>query len=216
MQHNNKIFLNWKLNFPENWQDFSNLKQTVIFPPSIFLEKLISHGILCGIQNVSQQNSGSFTGETSALMAKNVGVKYSLVGHSERRNIFGETIQIATQKVQNCIENEIIPILCIGEKFEEKLYACEVLENQLKSFSNSSIIAYEPVWSIGTGVVPSTQEIEQMISFIKQKTNNATVLYGGSVTSQNILTIMQSGCDGILVGSAGLKISEAKIMSESI
>lgn len=136
----------------------------ILFPSNIYLSNNIE-GILIGSQNVSAYGKGSYTGEVSAEQLKALGVKYSLVGHSERRNLFCETSQDANRKITQLLDNDITPILCVGENEKTKV-ASDVIINDLKeAFTNITpenikkiIIAYEPTWSIGTGIIPSGQE----------------------------------------------------------
>ncbi len=177
-----------------------------------------------GAQNVFFENEGAFTGEISPLMLKDIGVEYVICGHSERRNIFGETDEIINKKVKKVAEMGMKPILCVGEKLKEREEGetFEVVENQIrkcldgfKSIENL-VIAYEPVWAIGTGKTALPQQAEEVHIFIreiiaeiynKEVSENLTILYGGSVKPENIDQLMkEKNIDGVLVGGACLKI----------
>ena len=176
-------------------------------------------------QNVHQNTEGAFTGEVSTTMLASLNIPYSLVGHSERRQYFGETNAILYTKVRNLLDSKIIPIYCIGETNEEYESGkrLEVIENQLSQcvfhlneidFSKV-IIAYEPVWAIGTGksaTPEQAQEVHKFIrSLIEKKYNSniaesTTILYGGSVKPDNAKDLFsQPDIDGGLVGGASLK-----------
>lgn len=143
-----------------------------------------------------------------------MGVKYSLIGHSERRNIFNESNDDIRKKLKSCIGNGITPILCVGENKEERESgnAEKIVENEIKSIIrdlvlSDLIIAYEPIWAIGTGLIPTSIDIMNMHSCIKEivkdNTKNVKVIYGGSVNESNIKDICNiEGVDGVLIGDA--------------
>jgi len=179
---------------------------------------------LCA-QNMYHKDSGAFTGEISPLMLKETGCKRVIIGHSERRNVFGEDDNLISLKVLSSFNNGILPILCVGEKLEEREgnKTFEVIEKQLfkgleelnEEFLNEAVIAYEPVWAIGTGKTATpdqAQEVHLFIrSFLEKKFNLSVakkirILYGGSVTPDNIKSLMDCpDVDGVLVGGASLK-----------
>ena len=152
--------------------------------------------ILLGAQNVSPYTEGAHTGEIAASQLSAIGVKYSIVGHSERRSIESESEIF--DKIKRLLENGMSPILCVGEKQNEREKGATkaVLGKQLSSVVNyltenersNVIVAYEPVWAIGTGLIPTNEEINEAISFIKTKLPNNKVLYGGSANEENIDT----------------------------
>ncbi len=199
-------------------KDFSsNTIEFVFCPSNLYLPYFSS--LPLGSQDVSSLKEGSLTGDVSAKQLKSMGVSYTIVGHSERRVKLQEDADMIQKKIENLLEEGIIPILCIGESSEEKEQGKveEVLDRELailSSFSKeeiaSIVIAYEPMWAIGTGVLPSNQEIENRIHYIKEKVYSLyqvpiKVLYGGSVNIDNIDTLeMIPNMDGYLVGGASL------------
>lgn len=168
-----------------------------------------------GAQNVSCNTKGAHTGEISAEQLKSFDVKYCIVGHSERRAEERETNEEIKEKIVRLFEQDITPILCIGESKEErenntyKEVITEELSVALDSLpeeqKNRVIIAYEPIWSIGTGLIPTNDQIEEVNNFIKSKYNNK-VLYGGSANDKNIDELKKcSTIDGYLLGGLSLK-----------
>ncbi|MFH1018000.1 MAG: triose-phosphate isomerase [Pseudomonadota bacterium] len=184
-------------------------------------------------QDVFYEESGPYTGEISAPMLVDAGVKYVIVGHSERRQHFGETDASVNRKVKASLDNELMPVLCIGETKEqrEQKKTFDVVERQLReclrgvndSYAEDIVVAYEPVWAIGTGI-PATpamaQEVHRFINeklaviFRKDLAEKMRVIYGGSVTPQNIKELMaQPDINGALVGGASL---EARTFAEIV
>lgn len=222
---------NWKLNGNSKFIDQfidelkisgDNSKCIVICPTSIYLDH-ISHkknNFFIGAQNVSQHKEGAFTGEISSDSLSDLNIDFCIVGHSERRQIFHEIDSEVNSKSSHLINNSIVPIVCIGETLDEKNNGKtnEILEKQLKegisnnSNSDNTIIAYEPIWAIGTGLTPSIDEINTTHEFIKnhnKRFKNYKILYGGSVKSSNVKEIVQLlNVDGVLVGGASLKVKE--------
>ena len=209
-------FIN-KLTMPED-----SLKCVVICPTPIYLDYISrkKNNFYIGAQNVSQYKEGAFTGETSSDSLAELKIDFCIIGHSERRQIFYEKdIDIYSKSVQ-LINNEIIPIVCVGETLEEKQNGKtnDILERQLKkgisklSNSNNTIIAYEPVWAIGTGLTPSLKEIDITHEFIRthdKRFNDFKILYGGSVKASNAKAILNlSNVDGVLIGGSSLKFDE--------
>lgn len=229
---NKIIAANWKLNgtfdFIKSYFDILNsleIKKDVcgiICPPYVYLDKCYnqSQSLYIGAQDCSNFNNGAITGEVSALMLKDINCQFSLVGHSEKRKIFNQTNADVKLKIENLISNGLNPILCIGETLEEKDKGLteEVLKQQVteclpKNSSNKEIIiAYEPIWAIGTGLTPSLEEISKIHSFIKKDISNYKnfkIIYGGSVKSSNAREIIAlDNIDGLLVGGASLEPSE--------
>jgi triosephosphate isomerase len=150
----------------------------VLCPSSVFFHEFKDTKVAIGSQNVSICDGGAATGELSCAQLKSIGISYCIVGHSERREMFNETIEDTNVKVKKLLENGIIPILCIGETKEEKEQgrAKDILLNELSgafndmesNFVNKVIIAYEPIWSIGTGLIPSNEDIEKIATYIQE------------------------------------------------
>ena len=203
--------------------------EVVVCPPSVYLyASIFGEGVVAmGAQNIYFEDKGAFTGEISALMLKDLGVTYTIIGHSERRKYFGETDETVNKKIKKALETGIKVIICIGETAEERDAGKknEVLERQIKQglagitdLTNINI-AYEPVWAIGTGNNCDVAEAKEAINFIKSVIGSTTVgsvvpenfrvLYGGSVKSENSGSyIKEAGANGLLVGGASLKADE--------
>ena len=179
--------------------------------------------IVLGAQDSSLADSGSYTGEVSPLNLKSIGVKYVILGHSERREHLHENSAIINDKIKAALKNKLIPVLCVGEKLIEREAgeAKSVIIDQLRRAlnridvkNNNIVIAYEPVWAIGKGQAINPVEAEEMHQFIKSQVSKilkkaVLVIYGGSVDSKNILSFMsQKNIDGFLVGGASLKSDE--------
>lgn len=191
-------------------------KKVIICPSNIYLDIMKSDKYDIGSQDGYYKDSGAFTGEVSFKQLKSMNIKYSLIGHSERRHIFNEDNDLVALKLKSCIENNIIPILCVGETKEERdnhnefKIVKEQIDSALSNIElNDILIAYEPVWSIGTGVIPSMEDIENMHKYIKEVSNaykkDIKVLYGGSVKPDNIENICNIDVvDGVLIGGASL------------
>lgn len=187
-------------------------EKIIFFPSAIYLEKFVNHKFQCGIQNISNHEKGAYTGEISASSVKDMGVSYVLLGHSEIRGNLKETNEIINQKIKISLENNLKPVLCIGENIIEKNnhQTKEVLKRQiyesLKDIEKEVIISYEPVWAIGTGLIPQNKDLEEIINYIKSLfTYDIKVLYGGSVSEKNINTLSQiKNLDGFLIGSAAI------------
>lgn len=188
-------------------------------------ELLKGTDIKLGVQNMYFEESGAFTGEVSPLMVKDVGAEYVIVGHSERREIFGEDDALLNKKIKACIRHGLKPILACGETLEEREAGKEKdkvkrqLEQDLDGFSKEDlqdlVIAYEPIWAIGTGKTALKEDAEAMCKYIRellrsmydQEFADATrIQYGGSVKPENVTEIMSmENIDGALVGGASLK-----------
>ena len=184
-------------------------------PPSTLIrpmsKKLKKTNIEVGAQNCHEQNTyGAFTGSINSIMLKNVGAKYIIIGHSENRQV-GETNKLINLKIKNTLKSGLKVIFCIGETLQEKRKKItkQVLTKQIKLGLNkiknkkNVIIAYEPVWSIGTGLIPKSNELFKTINFIKKKNKRNKVLYGGSVNPKNINELKSiNNIDGYLIGGA--------------
>jgi len=192
----------------------SDVDNLIIAPSNIYLSLLNSDKYDICAQNGYHIDNGAYTGEVSFYQLKNMGVKYSLIGHSERRHIFNETNKDIALKINSCIANGINPILCVGETIKEKNEGntLKVITEQIESALSDNlftqlIIAYEPVWAIGSGLIPTLNDINEVHLHIKELSNkysgNVKVLYGGSVKLSNIKDICSlDSVDGVLIGSA--------------
>ena len=203
--------------------------EIIIFPPSIYLlpiqDLIAKKKIKLGSQNVSAYANGAFTGEISATMLRDLKVNYCLVGHSERRHVINETESILSHKVSRLLENNINIVYCIGETLKEykekktKIILRQQIqrfiknnENNLRKKSKRIILAYEPVWAIGTGLVPTISELNKIFSFIRATLNkldnrysSIKILYGGSVTPDNASKLLETNhMDGLLIGGSSL------------
>lgn len=200
----------------------------IICAPYIHLNSLAKLGgdvVKIGAQNCHQNDSGAFTGEISAGMIKSVGCEYVIIGHSERRQYFAESNELLAAKTVKVLENGLSPIFCIGETLEERENGTyfEVLKTQLEQgvFSLNAVdfakvvIAYEPVWAIGTGLTASSDQAQEVHAFIRKEiaakysseiAEDTTILYGGSCNPKNAAELFaQADIDGGLIGGASLK-----------
>ena len=198
----------------------------LICPPFTIMETVATaisnSGIYLGGQDCHSALSGSYTGDISAEMLADIGCSHVILGHSERRSDHDETNDVVRSKASAAIGSNLITIICIGETLEEKNNnkTENVLKNQLEEIvpesSNkfNTIIAYEPIWAIGTGLTPSLEEIENAHRYIKnlsKKLFNFKIIYGGSVNSKNSKLISKIDIvNGALIGGASLKINEFK------
>ena len=213
------VALNLKNNLIEVDEYFNNLQKnmqkTIIFPSFLQIFDVFKQNnkILLGSQNV-QFNTKTITGEVTANQLKDIGVKYCLVGHSERRLYLNEDNNVISQKIKMLLENNITPVLCVGENSKLSLsdtflFIKNQIDEVLANFDNyvtqKIILAYEPVFTIGTGIACDVMHIKNVINFIKQNYNFNAVLYGGSVNELNCAQILQvDALDGFLIGSASL------------
>ncbi|MDO3385903.1 triose-phosphate isomerase [Gilvimarinus sp. SDUM040013] len=198
-----------------------------IAPPYVYIGDMVSFlrnsNIMVGSQNVSKFASGAYTGETSAQMLTEVGCQFCLIGHSERRQVFLENDHSCHTKLEKALANNLMPILCIGENLQQYELGLtnDILYRQLHQAlpgldlnGKELCIAYEPVWAIGTGKAASTEQVEAVHSFIYQelveilgveKANRVHVLYGGSVSKNNVAELLSTPhVNGVLVGGASL------------
>ena len=200
----------------------------IICPPFIYLQEILKEKkyLKIGAQNCYFEEKGAFTGEISFLMLKNLGCEYIILGHSERRHYFKETNRLVAKKIEKSLSSGIKIILCIGEtaKEREEKKTAIVLKSQIEEslkniyFSNFSasnlMVAYEPIWSIGTGNSCAENEAKKSLLIIKKNlknifsNDNIKILYGGSVNSENAKGYINSGFDGLLIGGASLKAKE--------
>lgn len=236
------IVANWKMN-PVSFAEADNIIRTVkkgikkadnihviVCPPFVYIPTInADFSFRIGVQNVFWEDSGAYTGEISAKMAKGMGVSYAIVGHSERRFHLGETDKIVNLKINSVLKSGLRPILCVGESQKERnedragdIIAVEI-EKGLEGVPggylvNDLVIAYEPIWAIGTGNTPTSDDIMSMALLIRKVitrlydrkiADNLPIIYGGSVNSGNALDFVdKAGMDGLLVGGASLDASE--------
>jgi len=234
---------NWKMNLDYNeglslFSEVVNMvndevtgnQQVVVCSPFIHLHSLVQLGkgvakIAVGAQNAHQAESGAYTGEISAKMIRSVGAGYVILGHSERRQYFGETNELLAKKTDTALANDLKPIFCIGETLQERGLGkhFDVIKSQLaegvfhlnETQFNKLVIAYEPVWAIGTGVTASSAQAQEIHHFIRKEiaakysqaiADATTILYGGSCNPTNAPELFaQHDIDGGLIGGASLK-----------
>lgn len=236
------IAANWKMNMSAketraflrelcdtNIPEYLNI---ILFPPFPYLpaaQKMLRYeAVAYGAQDVAEQDKGAYTGEVSAAMLADCGCSYTLTGHSERRAYYGETSDIVARKASKALEYGVVPVICVGETLEERRSGAykEVLKGQIEAAAKvckeklaQCIIAYEPVWSIGTGVIPTIKEIGETHRYIHDVLTAAgrddgvssRILYGGSVNENNVKEIASVAyVDGFLIGGASLKVESFK------
>ncbi len=242
---------NWKMNktFSEaeelTDQIFLSLEEkslkcdVIICPPALYLEMTSDYAeesrLKVGAQNVSEHEKGAYTGEISAAMLASIDMEYCIVGHSERRKYFHETNDQLAQKVNRLLDYGIKPIFCVGEVLEEreKNIHFDIVKKQLEEslfhlnkdeFSNV-VLAYEPVWAIGTGKTASPEQAQEMHAYIRKMiaekydantADEVSILYGGSCNPGNAKTLFsQNDVDGGLIGGASLKADDFMAIAES-
>ncbi|MBN2282585.1 MAG: triose-phosphate isomerase [Deltaproteobacteria bacterium] len=212
-----------KAEFPETAD-----RDIVLAPPYTALSAVAAvlkdSPIHLGAQNVHWEEKGAFTGEISAAMLADAGCRYVIVGHSERRTLFGETNETVNRKLRSVLDHNLLPILCIGETLEEREEerTFSVIEEQVKEALNNMsasdirrfTFAYEPVWAIGTGKTATAGQAQEVHAFIRKLLGDAyggesaaaiAILYGGSVKADNIASLMaEADINGALVGGASL------------
>lgn len=217
-----------------NWKMYKTVKEAVLFVQGLLDAKLNKKiylsvpftaiqecsalakdsNVIIGAQNMNDAQEGAYTGEIAGIMLKEAGAQFVLLGHSERRKYFKETDEFIHRKVLRAIEDQLLPILCVGETFEQKEAGVtqDVLKTQLEKglqdVTGSYVVAYEPVWAIGTGKTATPDLANETQAFIRQIIGtDAPILYGGSVTGNNIAALTQEpNIDGVLVGGASLSL----------
>jgi triosephosphate isomerase (TIM) len=239
------IAANWKLNPTSRLEAISLVEgvksgirkdrppilDILLCPPALYLglvqSVLIGSEFKLGAQNCYLEEKGAFTGELSPLMLAEFGVNHVIIGHSERRTIFGETDELVNAKVLAAIKNNLVPILCLGETLAQReanetdeLIILQITKSLAgaKLSGKNLVIAYEPVWAIGTGKTCSSEEANRVCKLIRSQiaklygediANLTLILYGGSVKANTIEEqIKQSDIDGALVGGASLQVDE--------
>lgn len=217
---------NWKMH-PNTLVEAEDLfrasRNAIVCPPFVYIEALskIDSGAVLGAQDCHFEDEGAFTGEVSPKMLNNLGVKYVIVGHSERRWSIGETDEMINKKLKAVLRNKMTPILAIGERNKND-NRMEILTAQLNADlkgidSAGIIIAYEPVWAIGTGDAEIPEHAIEAVKIIKSVIGDAPVLYGGSIDSKNIRDFISSPeIAGVLVGGASVDKEEFKKIMEIV
>ncbi len=208
------IAANWKMNAaPSGFETASAFRSTenadvVVFPSSMDIPSVVQAGIVTGGQASRPEEKGAFTGDVSIHALKKAGCTYVLCGHSERRQHHHETDEDIAKQAQAALALGITPILCIGETLDEREAGKEeeVVGRQLSLAKDVPVVAYEPVWAIGTGKTATTEQVAAMHAFIRSLVGPDTkILYGGSVKPENAKEILgQPNVDGALVGGAAL------------
>ncbi|MEP6493642.1 MAG: triose-phosphate isomerase [bacterium] len=232
---------NWKMNlgpsdarafmaaFTARWTARTD-RTVIFFPPAVSLSSVVHalggrSDLATGAQNIWTEDKGAFTGETSALMAKDAGARYVLVGHSERRHVFGETDAQTAKKCATAARGGLIPILCVGELLAEREAGAtmDVVLRQLRAgladvtpdLIAGMAVAYEPVWAIGTGRTATPADasevhariLDALGQLIGEAARGVPILYGGSVSAANAAALLAAdGVDGLLVGGASLDV----------
>jgi len=232
---------NWKMNgtFDESLALFQSIAskrneipdnvEVMVAPPYLYLKPMVDQKadrISIASQNCADKENGAFTGEISVSMLKSIGVKHVIVGHSERRLVYGETIRDISEKVVLVLQNDMVPVFCVGEELNDRQKGqhFDVIEKQLISVFNLApvlfekvILAYEPVWAIGTGETATPEQAQEMHGFIRQKlaevygslVQQTRILYGGSVKPGNASELFSKpDVDGGLVGGASLNADD--------
>ncbi len=233
MHGSKKMVAEWFKALLDPQENFNNI-QIVVCPPTIYLEevgRLIRHQhqipFVLGAQNLYFESAGAFTGETSPQMLVDMGCHYVIIGHSERRQLFAENDPLIARKFRAAYHAGLIPILCIGETREQREQGktFEVIRHQLEAVLAEveikgflkTLIAYEPVWAIGTGLTATSEEANAVYAYIRQwlatkdeKVSEKTgLLYGGSVKAANVAGLLgQTNVDGVLVGGASVIAKE--------
>jgi len=232
---------NWKLNnnlkksielVTELKRELSDIENVDIVVCPVFTaladinDVLSASNIELGAQNCYWEDSGAFTGEVSASLLKDIGVKYVIIGHSERRQFFGETNETVNKRIKAALASNLIPIVCVGENLEEREadrmieVVTDHIEGSLAGFTakdvDKMVLAYEPIWAIGTGKTATpeqAQEVHKIIrdllakNFGEDTANGVRIQYGGSVKPENSNELLsQPDIDGALVGGASLKV----------
>lgn len=233
LNHLEAIALVQKLAFALNDEDFASVDVAVLPPFTDIrsVQTLIDgdrYDIVYGAQDISQNVSGAFTGEISGAMLAKLGCTYAAVGHSERRQYHGETDAVVNAKAKAALANDITPIVCVGEGLEIRqadnhvTHVLEQVDGSLEGLSAEQVaglvIAYEPVWAIGTGEVATPDDAQEVCAAIRSRiydvhgaetANRVRILYGGSVKANNVAGIMaKADVDGALVGGAALDPDE--------
>jgi triosephosphate isomerase len=244
MSVQNLLALNWKMNKTPGearaWAEELSGKlepgatELAVMAPAVALPALAAHlppGVAVGAQDVSPHEAGAYTGEISAAMLVDVGARYVVVGHSERREYHGETDADVAAKARQAQANGLTPIVCLGEgldvreKGEQVPYTLAQLSGSLDGVGPEVVVAYEPVWAIGTGKTATADDAEELAAAIRtalrerygSEAERVRILYGGSVKPDNIASICaQPNVNGALVGGASLKVPDVIGMVDAL
>ena len=213
--------------------------EIAVCPPAVYLMKvggmLADSGVALGAQNVCDQASGAFTGEVSAAMLLEAGCRYAIVGHSERRSLYGESDQLVAARFAQALDAGLTPILCVGETLEQREQGITetLVAQQIDAVLTRSgidgiaraVIAYEPVWAIGTGQVATPEQAQAVHAFIRGKlaqiddavAQRVQILYGGSMNPSNAADLLaQADIDGGLIGGASLKADDFLAIAQAV
>ncbi len=230
---NRYAIANWKMNVPpegigayldELGSAPKRDARLVVAPPFVYIPEVVkkARGVTVGAQNCGDQKSGAFTGEVSAAMLHEIGARFAIVGHSERRNVYKDTDEMIGRRIAMAIENGLTPVFCIGEdlRVRDAGGVAEHLSNQIRAaasdalgLSGEVVVAYEPIWAIGTGRNASGSMVADTVADIRKalerhwpsSRSDSPILYGGSVTPDNVGDLVANGnIDGFLVGGASL------------
>jgi len=213
--------------------------ELAVFPPAVYLMKvggmLADSNCALGAQNVCDQEAGAYTGEVAAAMLKECGCRYALVGHSERRSLYLETDQMVAARFAMAVASGLIPVLCVGETLDEREQGKTetVVARQIDAVIDltgigsiaQAVIAYEPVWAIGTGKVATPDQAQEVHAFIRGKlaqldigiAEQVKILYGGSMNPSNAAELLsQDDIDGGLIGGASLKADDFLAIAQAV
>jgi triosephosphate isomerase len=236
---NRYLIANWKMTIPpEGIASFLNAVKdadAVIAPPFVYLKDVAARFANAAAQNCADQKSGAFTGEISADMLRDCGARFVIVGHSERRTIYGEDDALIARKLAMAIDAGLTPVLCIGENEQqrERGHAVTFCSGQLRAAAvpqlasaNEVVVAYEPIWAIGTGRNATGAMVAEIVYAIRDAlerfwpaglARRVPILYGGSVTPDNIDDLIaHGGIDGFLVGGASLDSKKFLALAEAM
>jgi triosephosphate isomerase len=236
---NRYLIANWKMNIPPEgiaaFLDAMKDADVVIAPPFVYLKEVAAKFANAGAQNGADQKSGAFTGEISAEMLRDCGARFVIVGHSERRTIYGEDDAVIARKLAMAIDAGLTPLLCIGENEQqrERGHAVSFCSGQIRAAvipqlatAKEVIVAYEPIWAIGTGRNATSDIVAEIVGAIRDAlerfwpdglAQRTPILYGGSVTPDNVDDLIEDGhIDGFLVGGASLDSKKFLALAEAM
>jgi triosephosphate isomerase len=236
---NRYLIANWKMNIPPegiaSFLDAMKDADVVVAPPYVYLKDVVARFANAGAQNCADQKSGAFTGEVSADMLRECGARFVIVGHSERRTIYGEDDALIARKLAMAIDAGLTPVLCIGENEQERErgHAVSFCSDQLRAAAvpqlasaKEVVVAYEPIWAIGTGRNATGAMVAEIVEAIRGAlerfwpdglAKRTPILYGGSVTPDNVDDLIEHGrIDGFLVGGASLDSKKFLALAEAM